>query len=76
MLNQPWRKGSGQRTKLSAPNSQEINTGKKAVGNKPPPKTGQVVDHRTDLLNQEAAFKTKLPHLTGGGADQIALAEG
>jgi hypothetical protein len=44
--------------------------------NKPPPKAGQIVDHRNDHLNQRAAFKTELPHLTRGGADQTAAAEG
>jgi hypothetical protein len=39
-------------------------------------KAGQVVDCRADLLNQRAAFKTELPHLTEGGAHQIAAAEG
>jgi hypothetical protein len=43
---------------------------------KPPPKAEQVVDHRNDLLNQTAAFKTELPHLAGGGGDQKAAAEG
>jgi hypothetical protein len=42
--------------------------------NKPPPKSGQVVVKRTDL-NQKAAFKTKLPHLKEGEADQTAAAE-
>jgi hypothetical protein len=46
------------------------------VGNKPVPKEGQVVDPRTDLLSQKAAFKIELPHFTGGGADQISAAEG
>jgi hypothetical protein len=36
----------------------------------------QLVDYRTDPLNLRAAFKLKLPHLTGGGADQAAAAEG
>jgi hypothetical protein len=59
---------------------------------KPPPKAGQVVDHRADLLNWRAALKTELtvfalsfrekknktelPHLIGGGSDQTAAAEG
>jgi hypothetical protein len=34
------------------------------------------VDHRNDLLNQRAAFKIELLHLTGGEADQTAAAEG
>jgi hypothetical protein len=34
------------------------------------------VDYRTDLLNLRAAFKLKLPHLTGKGVDQTAAAEG
>jgi hypothetical protein len=34
------------------------------------------VDCRADLLNQRAAFKIELSHLTGGGADQAAAAEG
>jgi hypothetical protein len=38
-------------------------------------KAGQVVDCRVDLLNQRAAFKTELLHLSGGGADQTAAAE-
>jgi hypothetical protein len=37
--------------------------------------TGQVVDHRDDLLNQRAAFKIELPHLIAGGTDQTAAAE-
>jgi hypothetical protein len=44
--------------------------------NKPPPKAKQVVDPRADLLNQKEAFKTKFPHLSEGGADQTAAAEG
>jgi hypothetical protein len=32
---------------------------------KPLPKAGQVMDHRADLLNHRAAFKTELPHLNG-----------
>jgi hypothetical protein len=43
---------------------------------KPCPKAGQVVDHRADLLNQRTAFKTELPHLTGGEADQTTATEG
>jgi hypothetical protein len=31
------------------------------VGNKPLPKAGKVVDHRSHLLSQRAASKTKLP---------------
>jgi hypothetical protein len=31
------------------------------------------VDPRADLLGQRAAFKTKLPHLAGGGAYQTKL---
>jgi hypothetical protein len=46
------------------------------VGNKPLLKAGQVVDHRVDLLNQRAAFKTEESHLTRGEADQTAAAEG
>jgi hypothetical protein len=65
-LNLPWRKGARQRTELSV----------NKHSNKPHPKAGQVVDHRVDLLNQRAAFKTKLPHLAGRGADQKAAAEG
>jgi hypothetical protein len=33
------------------------------------------MDHRADLLSQRAAFKTELPHLTGGGADKKTAAE-
>jgi hypothetical protein len=43
--------------------------------NKPSPKAGQVVDHRADLLNQRAAFKTELPHLTEVEADKTAALE-
>jgi hypothetical protein len=32
-------------------------------------KAGQVVDEGADLLNQRAAFKIKLAHLAGGGAE-------
>jgi hypothetical protein len=32
--------------------------------------------YRADLLNLRAAFKLKLPHLTEGGAEQAAAAEG
>jgi hypothetical protein len=39
-------------------------------------KARQVVDYRADLLNLRAAFKLKLSHLTGEGADQAAAAEG
>jgi hypothetical protein len=46
------------------------------VGDKLPPNVGQVVDHKADLLNHRAAFKTEVPHLSGGGADQTASAEG
>jgi hypothetical protein len=38
-----------------------------------PSKAGQVVDPRTDVLGQRAAFKTELPHFAGGGADQTEL---
>jgi hypothetical protein len=34
-------------------------------------KAGQLADYRADLLNLKAAFKLKLPHLTGRGADQF-----
>jgi hypothetical protein len=34
------------------------------MGDKPLPKAGQVVDHRTHLLSQKATSKTKLPHNT------------
>jgi hypothetical protein len=34
------------------------------------------VDYRADLLNLRAKFKLELPHLTGGGANQAAAAEG
>jgi hypothetical protein len=30
------------------------------------PKAGQEVDLRADILGQRAAFKTELPHITGG----------
>jgi hypothetical protein len=33
------------------------------------------VDYRADLLILRAAFKLKLPHLTGEGADLAAAAE-
>jgi hypothetical protein len=33
------------------------------------------VGHRTNLLNQRAAFKLQLPHLTGRGVDQKAASE-
>jgi hypothetical protein len=33
------------------------------------------VDFRTDLLSLRGAYKIKLPHLIGGGADQAAAAE-
>jgi hypothetical protein len=38
-----------------------------------PPKAGQVMDSAADLMGKKAVFKTKLPHLAGGGADQIEL---
>jgi hypothetical protein len=34
------------------------------------------VDCRNDLLNQRATFKTELPYLAGGGADQTAASKG
>jgi hypothetical protein len=34
---------------------------------------GQVVDPGADLMGQRAAFKTELPKLAGGGADQMEL---
>jgi hypothetical protein len=37
------------------------------------PKAGQVVDPRTDVLGQRAAFKMELPHFAGEGADQTEL---
>jgi hypothetical protein len=55
-LNLPRRKGVGQRTKFSVNKHSD----------KPPPKAGQVVDAEL-ISNQKAAFKTELPHLTGGG---------
>jgi hypothetical protein len=45
-------------------------------GNKPLPEAQQVVDHPAHFLSQRAAFKSELPYLAGGGADQIAAAEG
>jgi hypothetical protein len=33
------------------------------------------VNYRADLLNLRTACKLKLPHLTGGGADQAEAAE-
>jgi hypothetical protein len=36
-------------------------------------KAGQVVDSRDDLVGQRAVFKTELPHLVVGRADQIEL---
>jgi hypothetical protein len=38
-----------------------------------PSKAEQVVDPRADLVGQRAVFKTELPHLAGGGADQTEL---
>jgi hypothetical protein len=38
-----------------------------------PPKVGQVVDPRADLMRQRAAFKTELPHLARGGDEQTEL---
>jgi hypothetical protein len=38
-----------------------------------PPKAGQVVDPSADLMGQRAVFKTELPHLPGGGAEQTEL---
>jgi hypothetical protein len=38
-------------------------------------KAGQLVNYKNDLLNPRAAFKLKLPHLSGRGADQAAAAE-
>jgi hypothetical protein len=38
-----------------------------------PPKAGQVVDPRADLVGHRAAFKTELPHIPGGGTDQTGL---
>jgi hypothetical protein len=37
------------------------------------PKAEQVVAPGADLMGQRAAFKSELPHLAGGGADQIEL---
>jgi hypothetical protein len=34
------------------------------------------VDYTADLLNQSAAFKHDLPHLSGEGVDKTAAAEG
>jgi hypothetical protein len=31
------------------------------AGDKPPPKAGQIVDFRGNLLSQRVAFKTKFP---------------
>jgi hypothetical protein len=42
-------------------------------GDKPPPKAGQVVDPRADLLGHKAVFKTKLPYLAGGGVNKTEL---
>jgi hypothetical protein len=60
ILNLSWRKAQGK----------ELNTQCQNIVNqhsdKPYPKAGQVVYHRTDLLNPRAAFKTKPPHLTVG----------
>jgi hypothetical protein len=36
-------------------------------------KMRQVVDPGADLIGQRAVFKTELPHLAGGGADQTEL---
>jgi hypothetical protein len=33
------------------------------------------VECRVDLLNQNAALKTEMPHLTGGRADKTDAAE-
>jgi hypothetical protein len=38
-----------------------------------PPKVGQVVDLRADLIGQRAPFKTELLHLAGGRIDQTEL---
>jgi hypothetical protein len=37
------------------------------------PKAGQVVDPGSDLLEQKTVFKTELPHLARGGANQTEL---
>jgi hypothetical protein len=37
------------------------------------PKVGQLVDPKADLVGQRSAFKTELPHLAGGGANQTEL---
>jgi hypothetical protein len=61
-LNLPQRKGQGK----------ELSVNKHwATSN-----AGQVVDHRNDLLNQKAAVKTELPHLTEGFVDHAAAGEG
>jgi hypothetical protein len=33
------------------------------------------VDYRDNFLNLRTAYKLTLPHLTGGGTDQVATAE-
>jgi hypothetical protein len=55
-------------------NPQHRNPSKQAQ-QKATSKAGQLGDYRADLLNQRAAFKLELPHLTGGRADQTAAAE-
>jgi hypothetical protein len=65
MLNLPQRKGEGQEANISAELS--VNKHRKGsedleqVGNKPLPKAGKVVDHRTHLLRQKASSQTELP---------------
>jgi hypothetical protein len=80
MLKLHLRKGEGEGANLS--DELSVNKHSKGsvdwelAGDKPLPKAGKVVDHKTDLLNQRVAPKTELPHLAGVGVDQTVAAEG
>jgi hypothetical protein len=73
------KNGGGQRDELSVPNCQRKNVDKatKAEGRdgvtSQPPKVGRGVDPRAGLVGQMAVYKTELPHIAEGGADQTEL---
>jgi hypothetical protein len=78
MLDLSWIKGEEQgskyTTKLSVNKHRTGSKGRKQWwGDKVPPKAGNVVDPRAHLLGHRAVFKTKLPHLAGGGSDKTEL---
>jgi hypothetical protein len=64
MLNLPQRKGKGQgakpSAKLSVKEHRKCSEDWEQVGEKTLPEAGQVVDHRDDLVSQQAPSKTKL----------------